>query len=371
VLPGTLAYLPGLLGDMFNSQKWQVLFPLLMLPLFMLALLRTELRWRECASDESRVCFNYPLYLPYEIRQQIDVHWIATLPAGILQLYPASISPERDRARHLQWPRILITILSCGMIWYLIGLWAQQLRNAKPLSERGRFARFSVLTLVVLLVPFSCFAVYLGMRGGYEGPTMTDAGLVMPAILAITALVDLKLLPAALRRRTLRTGVALMLLLLYAWADGSYQAQSKRYQDRETASSEKTSTEPGVVSFSFPFVPQPETVEGLALHTPALLIAELPGFFVKNSRANPVVRVFRAVIVWAYWFSIFYLLGPRQSGASRTFRKVRPWLRGICAAVCVLASLAWLAGNSAHGPNPSFGFMFGTLIPIYALRPTE
>jgi hypothetical protein len=201
---------------------------------------------------------------------------------------------------------------------------------------------------------------------------MTDAGLVMPAILAITALVDLKLLPAALRRRTLRAGVALMLALLYAWADGSYQAQSKRYQDRETTtSSEKTSTEPGVVSFSFPFVPQPETVEGLALHTPALLIAELPGFFVKNSRANPVLRVLRAVIVWAYWFSIFSLLGPRQSGASRTFRKVRPWLRGICAPVCVFAFLAWLAGNSAHGPNPSFGFVFGALIPIYALRPTE
>ena len=250
------------------------------------------------------------------------------------------------------------------MIWHLIGLWAQQLRNAKPLSERGRFARFSVLTLVVLFVPFSCFAVYLGMRGGYEGPTMTDAGLVMPAILAITALVDLKLLPTALRRRTLRAGVALMLALLYAWTDGSYQAQSKHYQDRETGSSEKTSTEPGVVSFSFPFVSQPQTVEGLALHIPALLIAELPGFFVNNPRANPVLRVLRAVIVWAYWFSIFSLLGPRQSGASRTFRKVRPWLRGICASVCVLAFLAWLAGNSAHGPSPSFGFMFGTLIPI-------
>ena len=37
----------------------------------------------------------------------------------------------------------------------------------------------------------------------------------------------------------------------------------------------------------------------------------------------------------------------------------------------MLAFLAWLAGDSDHGPNPSFGFLFGTLIPIYALRPTE
>ena len=55
--------------DMFHSQKWQFLLPLLMLPLFMLALLRTELRWRECTSDEGRVYFNYLLYLSYEIRQ--------------------------------------------------------------------------------------------------------------------------------------------------------------------------------------------------------------------------------------------------------------------------------------------------------------
>ena len=349
-------------------QKWQVVLPVLMLPLFMLALLRTELRWRECSSDEGRVCFNYPLYLPYEVRQQLDVHWIATLPAGILQLTPASMSPYYDRTRPVQWPRILTTILSCGGIWYLIGLWFQQLRDANPLSERGTIARLSVLALAAF-IPFTCFAVYLGMRGGYEGPTMTDAGFVMPLLLAIMALVDLKLLPAVLQRKTLRTGLALILALLYEWTDNSYQNQLKLYRERETAKSEARSSDPDALFFSFPFMPQPETVEGLALHTPALLVAELPGLLFGSSRADLPLRVFRAATIWTYWFAIFSLLVPGLAGGNCTFRKIRPWLRGICAPFCLLAFLGWLIGISAHGPSPTFGFMLGTLIPIYALRP--
>jgi hypothetical protein len=354
---------------MLRPQKWQFFLPLLMLPLFMLALLRTEMRWRECSADERRECFYYPLYLPYELRQQIDVHWIATLPAGILQLYPASISNDHSRAHPIQWPRILVTILSCGVIWYLIGLWAQQLQDARPLSKRGPVARFSMLALVVLFAPFTCFAVYLGMRGGYEGSTMTDAGLVMPMILELAALVDLNLFPAALRLRTLRAGLALILALVYAWTDASYQNQLKRYQERETAESEKRSSDPDAVFFTIPFVPEPETVGGLALHTPALLVAELPGLLFGSSRANLPLRVFKAGIIWAYWFSILSLLAPGLFEDSRTFRKVRPWLRGVWVPFCLLAILCWLIGSSAHGPSPSFGFLVGTLIPIYVLRP--
>ena len=60
---------------MLRLQKWQLL-PAVVLALFLLALLRVDLRWRDCTSDEGRVCFNYPNYLPYEVRQAIDLHWL-------------------------------------------------------------------------------------------------------------------------------------------------------------------------------------------------------------------------------------------------------------------------------------------------------
>jgi hypothetical protein len=246
----------------------------------------------------------------------------------------------------------------------------QQLQDARPLSKRGPVARFSMLALVVLFVPFTCFVVYLEMRGGYEGPTMTNAGLVMPMILALAALVDLNLFPAALRLRTLRVGLALILALLYAWTDTSYQNQLKSYQERETAKSEKRSSDPDAVFFTIPFMPEPETVEGFALHTPALLFAELPSLLLGSSRAKLPWRVLRAGVIWAYWFSILSLLAPGRLRGYRVFRKVRPWMRGILVPICVFALLGWLIGRSAHGPSPSFGFLVGTLIPIYALRPT-
>lgn len=38
------------------------------------------------------------------------------------------------------------------------------------------------------------------MRGGYEGPTMTNAGLVMPLLLTILALIDLRVFPSVLQQ---------------------------------------------------------------------------------------------------------------------------------------------------------------------------
>jgi len=103
------------------------------------------------------------------------------------------------------------------MIWYLIGVWAQQLRMLSPIGAPARFARFSVLTLVVLLVPFTCFACTWGC-GGRIRPDDEDAGLVMPAILAIYGIVTSNCWPALSCEETLRAGVGAHARPLYAWA---------------------------------------------------------------------------------------------------------------------------------------------------------
>lgn len=156
-----LLYAHGFYCHMSRSIKWRLFLPLLMSFLFLFALLRAELRWRECASEEGRVCFGYPLYLPYGLRQQIDVHWMATLPALVLRLYSAGMSVSYDREPFLPWPRIVITFLSCVTVWSIIGLWLQRLREARHLTDHSRVARRLVLALVLVFVPFSIFVVYL------------------------------------------------------------------------------------------------------------------------------------------------------------------------------------------------------------------
>lgn len=345
-----------------NLAKWQYLLPMVMLPLFLLALLRAETEWKECEEDLRRVCFYYPLSTPYELRQRIDMHWIAILPAGMVKLHPASLSSRSHRLPAFHWPRIAVTSLSCGAVWYLIGLWAQRFKDGKRLSIQGRAFRFALLVFVLFVVPLLCFSAYLEMRGGYEGPQFANAGFLMPLALAVLGLADLNVFPSGLRQRSIRLGLALMLALLYAWTDNSYQSQLHEFKKLQATKSDSHG-----FSILLPFQPRSETLDGFGLQAPVLLFAELPGMLFGLSRANPVFRVFRVIIVCAYWFAVFSLLVPGRLVASRVLIGARPWLRGILFAFCLIFIIGWL--NARSDGSPCFGFIVGTGIPLFALRP--
>ena len=70
--------------------------PLLMTTLFLTAFVAAELRWRGCI-DSGRSCFGYPIYLPYETQQALDLSWPALVPIAILDRLPDSIASQAWR----------------------------------------------------------------------------------------------------------------------------------------------------------------------------------------------------------------------------------------------------------------------------------
>jgi hypothetical protein len=79
--------------------RGRYILPAVMIPVFLLAFVRAEVRWRECSQDDGSVCFNFPAYLRYETRQALDLHWPALLPVALLGQLPDSISVDVHKER--------------------------------------------------------------------------------------------------------------------------------------------------------------------------------------------------------------------------------------------------------------------------------
>lgn len=104
-----------------------------------------------------------------------------------------------------------------------------------------------------------------------------------------------------------------------------------------------------------PLYPDPADLEAVAVHGPVAVLAGLV----------PVQWV-RFGLVWGWWVGMLSLLVgvvPRGNGA---YDLARPLVRGVLMFVCGLMFWGWVNGGP-HGPGPAFGFIVGTLIPIYAL----
>jgi hypothetical protein len=235
-------------------------------------------------------------------------------------------------------------------------MWSERLRRGRRLPDENKRGRRGLAVCAAVVGPFSLFAVYLGMRGGYEGPTMTNAGVVMPFVLTVMALIELRILPDSLRKRFVRIGCGAVFIILYAWADSAYIDHLAPPIDREWPKASRP-------------LP-PEIVEGMAVHGLGALAAELPGLLLTASgRAGLPWRSFRYGCVWLYWIGILSLLASTFPTDNRAYRSARPWVRGAFIAISLLALFSWLFVPPTYEPTPSFGVFVGALIPVYAMRP--
>ena len=182
--------------------------------MFVVGWIRAELAWRSCNPDGP--CFDYPVYLPYEVHQSITLQGFALLPAEIVGALPESLG---GNGRIISG---LVTFLSVAGFWLLVGVWWDRLSIGGSFLT-GR-ARTVVRTAIAILFPLIVLSLSVGIRGGYEGPTMTDAGFLVPLLLAVMGLIHTNDLPAALHGRGLRVVVSAAFLLVYAWADFAYLA---------------------------------------------------------------------------------------------------------------------------------------------------
>jgi len=141
-----------------------------LLPLFLLAFLRTEMQWRECEQDREPVCFSYPSYLQHETWQGLDLHWLAFIPGAIADALPDSITPFPDRSRRRLALRYLIAFGSVAALWWVVGIWWERLHSGHRLKPEQRRLRRRILLLTGLFTPLVALMIYNGISGGYHGP---------------------------------------------------------------------------------------------------------------------------------------------------------------------------------------------------------
>ena len=337
-----------------------------MIPLFLLAFIRAEIQWRKCPEG---ICFSYPNYLNYESRQALDLHWPALLPAALLNQLPESINADSDRPPRTQILRYVITVGSVIAIWCLVGRWWERLLCGRRLSAHRRKLRWSILLLVGVVSLLGPLILYEGIRGGYEGPTITDAACIFPTMLIVMSLAECGVLDRILNGNGARVTIPALLLCLYAWADGTYRTE--RFQNE--ARSKSCIAQPWEMCISFPFSPSPQVLDGIALQLPPLLLASLPSLAVQTRvsfESTPAI-VSRYLLVGVYWLAVVSLAQGKWPATTRFFERIRTPLVVSCRVVFGFAFLFWVIGHARHGSGGMLGIVLGIGALILALRVTR
>jgi len=338
--------------------RFRYLLPLIMVPLFLLAFLRVETRWRRCKAGESGACFNYPSYLPYPAAQAIGIHALVLLPAAVLQQLPDSIDCCNHYRGRPQLSRYIITTLSVTIFWGLLGLWIERLLTARRLSSRRRLARFGMLLLLGLAVVLG-IGILRAIHGFWHGPLAPDSAVIPVLLLEVLIAAELTSIPALLQKSAIRAVLASVLLCLYVWADAEYRGAQHDYHREQTSQSSFTRFPPFLNV-------RPEALDALTLQGPAVLVAELPALFLAPRWTGHWVAFgYRYVVIWLYWFVLASLAARSWS----RYGSIRVVVRTLCGLVFVLSLLGWVVGTSPHGYNGSFGVLAGTAIVFFALRP--
>jgi len=336
-----------------------------MVPMFLVSFIRAQTSWQRC-NENGGPCFPYPIYLEYEVEQCIDLHWLALLPAAAFKQLPDSLTPIGDRGIGPVWWRYAVTFFSVGAFWWLIGLWWERLVLGHRLSPNNRIARIGIFISTGILGPLTGLAVYLGIQGGYEGPTMTDAGFLPPLTLVMMACLELGVIPTYLSKPGVRVAIATLLVFVYREADVTLRSELQEYEAWSTSNTCRT--EPGAVCL--PFTPSPLIQDAMALQAPVVLITELPSalFQSRFPFESPIAVGFRYLLTGAYWFILVSLLSGKWPTGKQTYVTLRGWLRAVCGLAFALSFLTWLFARLPHGPTGIFGVVIGTGIALYALR---
>jgi hypothetical protein len=344
--------------------------PVVMIPLFLLAFVRADLRWRDCSRDDGRVCFNYPAYLRYETRQALDLHWLPLLPAALFRQLPDSISPAFEQGPQNQVLRYIVTISGVLCFWWLVGLWWERLFAGRRIDPRRRKLRWCISAGTVVLALLVALSVSLGMQGSFEGPTMTDSGFLVPGLLTGMAFIECGVF-ARLRQatNTQPVVVATLLLCLFVWVDINWRAEYRAYQGRNKP--EVTDSRPGVVTFSLSFSPSPHIQDALALQAPALLIVAMPQAVSSLSPDSGVLITFRYLAVWLYWYALATVMFGLWPANTRVYGVIRTPLAILYGVAFGFTLLGWVAAASAHGPTPALAGAIGAGAGLFALSRRE
>jgi len=341
--------------------------PSLMVPLFLLAFIRADVRWRECLNGAQGICFTYPLYLSYESRQALDLHWPALLPAVLLNQLPESINPNPDKPPRTQRLRYVITVASVIAIWWLVGRWWERLLFGRRLSAHRWKLRWSILLLAGVLSLLGPLILYEGIRGGYEGPAITDAACIFPSMLIVMSLAECGVLARLLKGTGARIAIPASLLCLYAWADATYRTECFQNEARSQA----CIPQPGAMCITLPFFsPSPQILDEVALQLPPLLLASLPSIAVPSTvpiESLPAIA-FSYVLVGLYWYTVVSLAQEKWPATTRVYEQIRTPLAVLCSIVFGFAFLCWMLGYPHHGSGGMLGLALGMVALIFAFR---
>lgn len=340
-----------------------------MVPLFLLTFIRADVQWRECLNGAQSMCFPYPMYLNYESRQALDLHWPALLPAALLNQLPESINPDYDRAPRTQRLRYIITVGSVTAIWWLVGRWWERLLYGRRLSAQRRKLRWSILLLVGVLSLLGPLFLYQGMRGGYEGPAITDAACIFPSMLMVMSLAECGVLSRILSGKTVRVAIPALLLGLYVWADATYRTE--RFQNE--ARSQACIPQPGAMCIDLLFFPSPQILDEVALQLPPLLLASLPSMAVPSRVPGDSVSAiaFSYVLVGLYWYSVVSLAQGQWPATTHAYEWIRKPLAVSCGAAFGFAFPCWVIGYPHRGSGGMLGLTLGMAALIFAFRATN
>ena len=119
--------------------------PLVMVPLFAISFVRVETRWRDRAVelDARDMSWDLSLYVPYHIRQGLDLHWLGLTAPAMLNLLPRSMTKMSSTPLAGPLP-YGAAFASVAAVWFLFGLWMKRLNSGRRLQNR--WARGAVLT---------------------------------------------------------------------------------------------------------------------------------------------------------------------------------------------------------------------------------
>jgi hypothetical protein len=310
------------------------------------------------------------MYLNYESWQALDLHWPALLPAALLNQLPESINPDYDRAPRTQRLRYIITVGSVTAIWWLVGRWWERLLYGRRVSAQRRKLRWSILLLVGVLSLLGPLFLYQGIRGGYEGPTITDAACIFPLMLIVMSLAECGVLARLLNGNGARMVIPASLLCLYAWADATYRTE--RFQNE--ARSQACIPQPGEMCISLPFFsPSPQILDDIALQLPPLLLASLPSIALPSR--DPVESIpaiaFSYALVGLYWYTVVSLAQQKWPATTRVYEWIRTPLAVLCSIVFVFAFLCWVFGYPHRGSGGMLGLTLGMAALIFVFRATN
>jgi len=341
-----------------------------MIASFVFGLLQAEARRRlyhEDAPDFRAKSLFYAATVPYDVRQILDMHWLALVPLRVLNGLPRSLALDDPGDKGNQFLRTAAATLSVGVFWSLVALWFCRLRS-RSLTQAGRIVGMGALAVFSAAL---AFALWSQLEYAPRNERLSDSAILPAVLLIIMSLAQCGWLSAIIRMRWHYVLIPVLLCGSFLWADywlrsgfetidREYRTCLEKYNSRTEHCWDLGYIPPPLIQDTLNLSLVPNVILPLSGNGPVTavnwVVGRLPGTGTAN---NSHVRFgVCGLLVAAYWFVILLFASSKSGPVLRIRAMLRPLVL-FSAGVVFVGALIWWIALEPHGYEGMFGVMLG------------